>query len=183
LIAFEVHRAHIFTGVPDVAARFAAAFFISGAAVAGMLLATYTGVLLGATVIPAWFLHRALLPIHFGTAALGSAAAMLELLGHRVAVLNVIGLVTAGVETILMIWLTLDRHGAADRACHHGSSGWLIRISEILTGPISLVARLLGWVPVAGISFLIGSLLGRFGWLSAGKVSGADPEAALAAQR
>ena len=49
----------------------------------GTFLATYTGVLLGATAIPAWFLHRILLPIHFGTAGLGSAAAILELLGFR----------------------------------------------------------------------------------------------------
>src|SRR5262249_41590695 len=40
-----------------------AALFICGSAFWGMFLATYTGVLIGATAIPVWFLHRALLPI------------------------------------------------------------------------------------------------------------------------
>ena len=34
-----------------------------GSAIFGTLLATYTGVLIGATAIPAWFLHHTLLPI------------------------------------------------------------------------------------------------------------------------
>ena len=69
-----------------------------GAAIFGTLLATYTGVLIGATAIPAWFLHRTLLPIHFGTAGLGSAAGVLELLGHRIAALNFLGFYAAAVE-------------------------------------------------------------------------------------
>ena len=44
-----------------------------------------------------------LLPIHFGTAGLGSAAALLELLGHRIAPLNAIGLFAAAIETVLLI--------------------------------------------------------------------------------
>ena len=63
----------------------AAGIFVFGSAIFGVLFATYTGVLIGATAIPAWFLHHKLLPIHFGTAGLGSAAALLELLGHRIA--------------------------------------------------------------------------------------------------
>ena len=82
----------------------------------GSLLATYTGVLIGATAIPAWFLHRTQLPIHFGTAGLGCAAALLELLGHRIAALNFLGFYAAGIETALLIWLSVDKHGAADRA-------------------------------------------------------------------
>jgi hypothetical protein len=75
-------------------------------------------VLLGTTAIPAWFLHRVLLPIHFGIAGLGSAAALLELLGHRIAPLNAIGFFAAAVESALLVWLTIDKHGAADRAIH-----------------------------------------------------------------
>ena len=98
-----------------------------------MLLATYTGVLIGVTAIPAWFLHHKLLPIHFGAAGLGSAAALLELLGHRIAPLNAIGLFAAAVETVLLIWLSVDKHGVADRAIHEHGSGWLIRIGEVFT--------------------------------------------------
>src|SRR5260370_21780009 len=78
LVALELHAHQIFPGTLDQLLRVAAAIFIFGSAIFGTLLATYTGVLIGATAIPAWFLHRTLLPIHFGTAGLGSAPALLE---------------------------------------------------------------------------------------------------------
>src|SRR5216117_4003841 len=84
LVALELHAHQIFPGVLDELLRVVAGIFICGAAIFGTLLATYTGVLIGATVIPAWFLHRTLLPIHFGISGLGSAAGVLELLGHRI---------------------------------------------------------------------------------------------------
>src|SRR5712691_5847806 len=42
-------------------------------AASGMGMATYTGVLLGATAIPVWSKHVALLPAHFAASAAGSA--------------------------------------------------------------------------------------------------------------
>ncbi len=183
LIAFELHVLHTFTGAMDQFLRIAAVLLIFGSAFFGMLLATYTGVLIGATAIPAWFLHRLLLPIHFGTAGLGSAAGLLELLGHRLAALNVLGYYAAAVESALLIWLSIDKHGMGDRAIHEHGSGWLIRIGEILTGPLALVFRLFGQVPLAAISFLIGALVSRFGWIAVGKVSGSDPESVFAAER
>ena len=183
LIALELHAHQIFPGTLDQLLRVAAGIFIFGSAIFGTLLATYTGVLIGATAIPAWFLHRTLLPIHFGTAGLGSAAALLELLGHRIAALNFLGFYAAAVESALLIWLSLDKHGAADRAIHEHGSGWLIRIGEILNGPLALVLRFFGLVPFAAISFLLGALVSRFGWIAVGKVSGSDPEAVFAAER
>jgi hypothetical protein len=182
-IALELHTLHLFTGAMDQLLRIAVGLLIFGSALFGMLLATYTGVLIGATAIPAWFLHRVLLPIHFGIAGLGSAAGLLELLGHRIAPLNAIGFFAAGVESALLVWLTIDKHGAADRAIHEHGSGWLIRIGEILTGPLALVLRFFSFIPLAAISFLIGVLVSRFGWIAAGKVSGSDPEAVFAAER
>jgi len=183
LIALEFHTFYVFAGAVDQILGVAAGILMFGSAIFGMLLATYTGVLIGATAIPAWFLHHRLLPIHFGTAGLGSAAALLELLGHRIAPLNAIGLFAAAVETILLIWLSLDRHGAADRAIHQHRSGWLIRIGEVLTGPGPLVLRLFGVIPLAAISFLLGALVSRFGWIAVGKISGRDPESVFASQR
>ncbi len=148
-----------------------------------MLLATYTGVLLGATAIPAWFLHRTLLPIHFGVAGLGSAVALLELLGHRIAPLSALGFLTAGTQTALWIWLLIDTHGPADRALHGQDCGWLIRSGEILIGPLALILRLTNLIPLADIAFLLGALVSRFGWISAGKVCARDPEAVFASQR
>src|SRR5436305_11200891 len=183
LIALELHTHQIFPGTLDQLLRLAAGTFIFGSAIFGTLLATYTGVLLAATTIPAWFLHRTLLPIHFGTAGLGSAAAVLELLGHRIAALNFLGFYAAAVETALLIWLSVDKHGAADRAIHQHGSGWLIRIGEVLNGPLAVVLRFFGFIPSAAISFLAGALLSRIGWIAAGKISGADPEAVFASQR
>jgi len=183
LIALELHVHQVFPGGVDQLLRFAAWLFSLSAAAVGTLLATYTGVLIGATAIPAWFLHRAFLPIHFGTAGLGSAAAVLELLGHRISPLNFIGFYAAAVETALLIWLSLAKHGAADRAIHEHASGWLIRIGEVLNGPLALVLRFFGFIPLAAISFLAGALVSRFGWLAVGKVSGVDPEAVFASQR
>ena len=183
LIAIELHAHQIFPGTLDQLLRVAAGIFVFAAAIFGTLLATYTGVLIGVTAIPAWFLHRTLLPIHFGTAGLGSAAAVLELLGHRLPALNFLGFYAAAVETALLIWLSVDKHDKADRAIHEHASGWLIRIGEVLNGPLALVLRLFGLIPLAAISFLIGALVSRFGWIAVGKVSGADPEAVFAAER
>jgi formate-dependent nitrite reductase membrane component NrfD len=183
LIALKLHAHQIFAGTLGQFLRVAARIFICCAAISGCLLATYTGVLIGATAIPAWFLHRTQLPIHFGTAGLGCAAALLELLGHRITALNFLGFYAAGVETVLLIWLSVDKHGAADRAIHEHRSVWLIRIGEVLNGPLALILRFFGLVPLAAISFLIGALVSRFGWIAVGRVSGSDPEAVFAAER
>lgn len=183
LIGLELTAAHAFSGAFNDVLHTATGFLIFSSAILGTLLATYTGVLLGATAIPAWFLHRVFLPIHFGTAGLGSAAGVLELLGHRIAPLNAIGFFAAGVETALLIWLAFNKHGAADRAIHEHASGWLIRIGEILNGPLAIVLRLFGIIPLAAISFLFGALVSRIGWIAVGKVSGRDPEAVFASQR
>ncbi len=183
VIAFELHAQHIFGGGIDQFLKIFAHLLVIGSAFWGVLLATYTGVLLGVTAIPAWFLHRVLLPIHFGSAGLGSAAALLELLGHRIAPINAVGFLVAAIETALWIWLEIDKHGAADRALHEGSAGWLIRGGEFLSGPLALILRLANLVPLAAIVFLLGALISRFGWIEAGKVSGRDPEAVFASQR
>jgi Polysulphide reductase, NrfD len=183
LIALELQISHVLAGAIDQILGVAAGILIFGSAIFGMLLATYTGVLIGATAIPAWFLHHRLLPIHFGTAGLGSAAALLELLGHRIAPLNAIGLFAAAIETGLLIWLSIDKHGVADRAIHEHGSGWLIRIGEVLTGPVPLVLRFFGAIPLAAISFLLGALISRFGWIAVGKISGRDPESVFASQK
>jgi hypothetical protein len=183
LIALELQAQQIFTGGFDQFLQVIASLLILGSAFWGILLATYTGVLLGATAIPAWFLHRVRLPIHFGVAGLGSAAALLELLGHRIAPLGALGFLTAGTQTALWIWLTIDKHGAADRALHEKGPGWLIRAGEIFIGPLALILRLTNLVALAGISFLLGALVSRFGWISAGKVCARDPEAVFASQR
>lgn len=149
----------------------------------GMLLATYTGVLIGATAVPAWNRHRSLLPLHFGTAGLGSSVSVLHLLGYILRPLTAIFWVTVLVETCLWLWLLFRRHGAADRALHEGVGGNLLMPAELLVGPVSLALITSGFPGTASACFLLGSILSRFGWIQAGKQSAKDPEAAFASQR
>ena len=153
-LAVEVWQRNFLTGAIGSMIAALAILLVIGTAFWGMFLATYTGVLIGVTAIPAWFLHRVYLPIHFGTAGLGSAAGLLELLGFRVAPLYVLSLTAAAIETILWFVLELRKHGAADRALRRGRSGAIIRISEFLTGPLALLFRAVGVVPAAALSFL-----------------------------
>jgi formate-dependent nitrite reductase membrane component NrfD len=152
---------------------------LGATAVLGALVATYTGVLLAVTAVPAWNAHRALLPVHFGTAALGSAAALLELRGHALEGLAVLVTGAAAIETILLVVMETHRLGARDRALREGTPGLLVRGSNLLTGPIALGLRLAGFRLVADGFFLVGALFSRFGWIHAGRASAVDPEAAL----
>jgi formate-dependent nitrite reductase membrane component NrfD len=52
------------------------------AALSGLAMCTYTGVLVGVTAIPVWSENVRLLPAHFGASGLASAVAILELSGH-----------------------------------------------------------------------------------------------------
>jgi formate-dependent nitrite reductase membrane component NrfD len=153
------------------------------AAATGALLATYTGVLIGATAIPVWARHVSSLPLHFGASALGAAASLLELAGHRAAALNRIGIGTAVLETLLLVHLEWQRDRVA-RSLFAGGSGVLVRAGALLTGPLALVLRLAtGVAPalrlVAAVSMTIGSLVTRFGWIAAGRRSAGDRAAVL----
>jgi hypothetical protein len=169
-------------GVPQDVFHGLLLVLLAGAALFGLLLATYTGVLLGATAVPAWFAHHRLLPFHFGIVALGSAAAALELLGFRMPALNVIGLTVAAVETGIGSWMEASRKGATARALHEGRSGLLLRIAGLATGPLALIARLFVAVPVAALFFLIGAIFSRYGWVAAGRFSARDARETFATQ-
>ncbi|HMJ04711.1 MAG TPA: NrfD/PsrC family molybdoenzyme membrane anchor subunit [Chthoniobacterales bacterium] len=182
-IVTEIWQRQIFSDGGQTFIAIIAVLLVIGTAFWGMFLATYTGVLISATTIPAWFLHRRLLPIHFGTAGLGSAAGLLELLGYQMAPLFALSAAAAGVETILWLALEWNKHGPADRALHEGASGWKIRTAEFLCGPLALALRFAGFVPASALLFCVGAALSRFGWMEAGRVCGLDPEAIFASQK
>ena len=161
-------------GVPSTALSGLLSALLAGTALSGAVLATYTGVLLGATAIPVWSAHHKLLPFHFGIVGLASAASILELLGFRLAALNAIALTVAALETGVGVWLEIARQGATARAIHDGTPGLLLRIAGLLTGPVPLIARIFGWVPVAAVCFLIGAVSSRYGWVLAGRFSARD---------
>jgi len=62
LIALELHAHQVFGGTIDQLLRVAAGVLVFGSAFFGTLLATYTGVLIGATAIPACFCRSILEP-------------------------------------------------------------------------------------------------------------------------
>lgn len=160
-----------------------AVILIIGSSLTGIFLATYTGALIAVTAVPAWNLHRLVLPFHFGMAGLGSASAVLEIFGFRLSTLNAIGYFAAAAQLLVLLSLELRKHGAADRALHEGLSGWMLRVAEIFEGPLAIALRAGGLIPAAAASFLLGALLSRFGWLTAGTASACDPEAVLESQR
>lgn len=152
-----------------------------GGAITGLLLASYTGVLLGATAIPVWHQHRRLLPAHFLTSGLGGSAAILELFGFLLPVTQVLGFAAAGAETLIGLLLEL-KHDRVQAPLHHGKSGWTMRIAGALEGPIALAIRILWHASPAGrwaaaICFLLGSVTSRYAWVWAGRASAHDPHA------
>lgn len=156
-------------------------------AVTGLLLASYTGVLIGATAIPVWSENRTLLPIHFLTSGLGCSAGILELAGFLIPATKILGFVASGIETVIGIDLEV-RKKPVDAPLYHGKSGWLLRIAGFIEGPMALVLRIFwGSVPAgryaAASCFLIGALLSRYGWIWAGRVSARDPHALFELQR
>jgi formate-dependent nitrite reductase membrane component NrfD len=153
----------------------------SSGVVTGLLLASYTGVLIGATAIPVWSENRTLLPAHFLTSGLGGAAAILELAGFLIPVTHSLGFAASGIETLIDIFLEV-RKRPVDAPLHHGWSGRALRIAGLLEGPAALLLRVF-WGSThtgryaAAIFFLAGSLLSRYAWLWAGRASAHDPHA------
>ena len=156
---------------PPAALRVMALVLVSGTALSGAVLATYTGVLLGATAVPVWSAHHKLLPFHFGIVGLGSAAAVLELLGFRLAALNAIGARGGrGGDRGRGVARSSVAVRATARAIHHGHARPAPTDRRRFSpGPVALIARMAGLVPIAGLCFLTGAILSRYGWLSAGR--------------
>ena len=129
------------------------------AAITGLGMATYTGVLLGATSVPVWSRNACLLPVQFGVSALASAAGLLELLGRRHRALQHIGRIVTATETLM--------HGRTPQST-------TARIASALSGPIPMVLRLLYGRShrarqAAAVSSLVGSMLTRIAWMEAGR--------------
>jgi hypothetical protein len=156
-------------------------------AITGLLLASYTGVLLGATAIPVWFTHRRFLPAHFLTSGLGGSSAILELSGFFMPVTQILGFVAAGLEIVFEALFEM-RKPKVDAPLHQGRSGIAFRIAGLLEGPTALAIRIIwashpGGRRAAAICFLAGSLLSRYAWIWAGRASAKEPDAQFALQR
>jgi formate-dependent nitrite reductase membrane component NrfD len=134
----------------------------AGAAATGLVLSTYTGVLLGVTAIPVWYEHARVLPVHFGASGLASAASLLQLAGHRDRALHAIATACNATEVVTGFGAPKDL---------------TTRIGGFFSGPLPLALRLLGGRrarKAAAASTLLGSLLTRIAWVEAGKRSASD---------
>jgi formate-dependent nitrite reductase membrane component NrfD len=174
LAAHEVADAPFWIGLIGAAAAILAAL-------TGLVLATYTGVLIGVTAIPVWAAHVRVLPLLFGLSGLGAAVSLLELVGDRTRSLNLMGIGVALAETCLLAWL--EQAGPPGRVnrgpIQHGPSGAMTRSAGLLSGPVALALRISSiWMPsvrlLASVAMIVGSALTRFGWIAAGRVSAQD---------
>lgn len=150
----------------------------------GLPFSNYTGVLIGATTIPAWNENAGDLPLHFGMSGLSAAVGMLELMGHRRnRALQMLGLGAALFEC----WEGLrieGRQKAGLDPLKHGPSGALTRVGGVLAGPVPAALRLISMFSrrrgsntlrdAASISAIAGSLITRIAWIYAGHVSARD---------
>ena len=150
----------------------------------GLPFSNYTGVLIGATVIPVWNHNVKTLPFHFGMSGLNSGVSVLELAGHTDSpALNRLGILASSLETYEGYHLEIKRDPVVNRPVKHGTSGWITRVGGVLSGPIPLGLRIAAeFMPRkrktlrrwAAISSITGSLLTRAGWVHAGSESAKD---------
>ncbi|PYT99807.1 MAG: polysulfide reductase [Acidobacteria bacterium] len=156
-------------------------------ALTGLVLLSYTSVLLAVSAIPVWSENRQLLPLHFVASALGASAGILELLGFLNPATNGMAFVAAAVETCLAVSIEM-RGRPVDAPVREGRVGWLIRAAGTLTGPLPLLlriffARTFGVRRVASVCFILGGLLSRYAWIAAGRVSARDSKILFDLQR
>ncbi|HUF46649.1 MAG TPA: NrfD/PsrC family molybdoenzyme membrane anchor subunit [Vicinamibacterales bacterium] len=140
------------------------------AATTGLVLATYTGVLLGATVLPVWAERHRTLPIDFGVSSLGAAASAVELVAGTTEAMVRVALAAAAIKTVFWLVSLARREPAVNRT---------ISRATLLAGPLALGLRLAGlaWAPAhaaAALAALVGSGLSRFGWIEAGRADAAS---------
>ncbi len=151
------------------------------AAVTGLPFHNYTGVLIGATVIPTWNKNIETLPIHFGMSGVQAACSILELLGHDDSrALNILGMMATGFETFE--GFELERRPDRElRPLKRGTSGWITRAGGMLSGPVPFALRVASMFTrskrmrrAAAVSGIAGSILTRYGWMLAGSASARD---------
>ena len=147
----------------------------------GLPFSNYTGVLIGATAIPAWNENAAELPVHFGMSGLSAAVGLLELMGHQKnRALQTLGLGAALFE-LWEGWRLEGRNLSALNPLKYGVSGGITRAGGVLSGPVPFAlramslftgsSRLRRW---AAMSAIAGSLVTRIAWVYAGHVSARD---------
>jgi hypothetical protein len=147
----------------------------------GLPFSNYTGVLIGATAIPAWNENVGELPIHFGMSGLSASVGLLELMGNnKNRALQMLGIGAALFEC-WEGWHIEARREPALGPLKHGLSGTLTRAGAVMAGPVPAMLRIASLLSgsqrarrAASVSAVAGSLLTRIAWIYAGHVSARD---------
>jgi formate-dependent nitrite reductase membrane component NrfD len=147
----------------------------------GLPFSNYTGVLIGATAIPAWNENVGELPIHFGMSGLSAAVGLLELMGNdKSRALQMLGIGAALFECWEGWHIEARREPVLD-PLKHGLSGTLTRAGAVMAGPVPAILRIASLLSgsrrarrVASVSAVAGALLTRIAWVYAGHVSARD---------
>jgi len=150
----------------------------------GLGMATYTGVLIGATTIPVWNENIDSLPIHFALSGLGAAVSALQMMGHNDSrSLNMLGIAACLGETMEGVKLE-TAFNPANAPLKKGFSGVITRLGGVLSGPVPLALRLAAaftndrrsrqLIRVASAATIAGSFFTRLGWIRAGHASARD---------
>jgi|1185.fasta_scaffold46693_2 formate-dependent nitrite reductase membrane component NrfD len=153
-------------------------------ALSGLGMATYTGVLIGATAIPVWNEHIDSLPIHFALSGLGAGVSAIQLMGHEQnRSLNMLGIAASLGEALEGVRVESSSK-ASSEPLKKGLSGVITRLGGVLSGPLPLALRLAAaftndkrskqLVRAASAATLAGSLFTRIGWIRAGHASARD---------
>lgn len=188
LFSMAAVAAAVMDAIADGLPRFARPILTRGSSVAsaatGLVMSSYTGVLIGVTSVPVWNRNLSTLPGHFAASGLNSAIAVLELMGHDESrPLNLLGIGAAAAETVEGAAVELER-GPVNDPLKQGKSGLLVRAGGVLSGPVPLLLRLASLFTTksrarkmrraAAACSLAGSVLTRYGWISAGQASTQD---------
>lgn len=164
----------------------------AASAVTGPLLATYPGVLLANTAVPAWHTAYREIPLLFAGGAMtaagaaGLAASAVHANRSDFEAARRLALIGAGVESIA--GLGLERmHGLAGEPYRTGEGGRMLTAARYLTlggGAAALAARRSRTAAVVSAALLTGGgICAKVAVLRAGAASAADPKYVVASQR
>ncbi|HEX3759645.1 MAG TPA: NrfD/PsrC family molybdoenzyme membrane anchor subunit, partial [Kofleriaceae bacterium] len=154
-------------------------------AIAGALLSTYTGVLIGNTAIPIWAATRRRMPAWFAAEAAASLASLDELLaparGERLPRSYHVAAKAAALIGARSVETGAAAAGVA-RPLRDGRAGQMWRGATWLAAG-SLIATLARRPRLAGVLGTVAALAVRFALIEAGRASAADPRATFGPQR
>ncbi|MEV1157425.1 NrfD/PsrC family molybdoenzyme membrane anchor subunit [Micromonospora chokoriensis] len=157
------------------------------AAATAPALATYTGVLLADTAVPAWHEAYPYLPFVFGGSALAAATGvgLIAAPAAQTAPLRRLAVVAATVK--YLGGRRMERLGLTGEPYRQGRSGRLVRAGDVLLG-VGTVAALFSrrsrvLSAISGAALVASSVATRFGVFEAGRVSARDPKYTVVPQR